>query len=79
MAIEKYGAKHLVCPKCGQDIDFQVICEGGMTAYVDGSGDIYEVDNTHPKMTPNSLCICPECNYAGDLALFEKPEGENNV
>lgn len=78
MAMEKYGAKRLVCPKCGQAVDFQVVCKGSMTAYMDGQGDIYEVDNTHPEIDSKSTCICPECNYADDITVFEKPVGEND-
>lgn len=69
-----YRPKSLRCPKCGQDYSFQVICFGQMTAYLDGTGDVEEADNTHPELSPDNSCTCPDCLYVASLKQFELEE-----
>lgn len=68
---KSYKPKSLRCPKCGQDCDFQVVCYGKMTAYLDGEGSVAEVDNAHPEILPDSFCQCPECQHFDSLRQFE--------
>lgn len=67
----EYMPGALRCPKCGQDCNFQVTCTGTMTAYLDGSGDIEEADNTHPELSPGDSCMCTECLHVDSLTMFE--------
>lgn len=71
---KEYRPSLLRCPKCGQDCAFQVTCHGTMTAYLDGGGNIEEVDNTHPELHRDNSCMCPECLHVSDLRLFEAHE-----
>lgn len=78
MAIEKYGAKHLVCPKCGNKAIFDVKTSGAMVVYVDGEGEIIDVDITYPDVTSSDRCQCLKCGHVNDFIIFEKPREETN-
>lgn len=79
MAIEKYGAKRMVCPECGNASVFKVSTTGSVTVFVDGNGEIADVNAASPRVTSSDRCQCLKCGYVNDFCLFEKPVGENNA
>lgn len=79
MAIEKYGAKRMVCPECGSTSIFKINTTGSMTVFVDGEGEIDDVDTTSPHITSSDRCQGLICGYVNDFCLFEKPVGESNA
>lgn len=66
----------IVCPKCGSEEPFYIVCTANYIVYDEGT-DYY--DNDGIEWDENSPCSCHECNYratVGDFMINDKTEKE---
>ena len=65
-----HGTPELVCPKCGNNDEFQVMAMIPAQLSCKSGGIVHIFEDLGVGLSPECTCVCMECKYDGPVAVF---------